>query len=195
MLSTLVLCGCTIWGANAEVVGARDRIQRTAAWFEESLDERTAWFRGSWGPSGLACTCATKLPEGRVLGDVAKRMQDHLAHARADQMDLNQSGLDGDPNAAVAGAFAAMAWPSGSMDSKNTMRGQAPSESLGDAGNFVYYAVGSGYLPTSMLDAGAGAYALYAFSRGQKSWASLTGRMFSDSSAASVRDEALKGCS
>jgi len=74
------------------------------------------------------------------------------------------------------------------MDFKITMRGQADAKLLGQAGNFVFFAVGAGYIPTFEMDAGA---AWYARNKPDTEKVSPYGM---DLSAASVRDEALKGC-
>jgi hypothetical protein len=94
----------------------------------------------------------------------------------------------------ITGEFAAIAWPNGPIDFKNKMTGNRAT--LGLAGNYAYYAIGSGILPDTELDAGAGAYGLYSAVRGQKSLSSLTGPLFSDASAAAVRAAALSanGC-
>jgi RHS repeat-associated protein len=53
------------------------------------------------------------------------------------------------------------------------------------------------YIPNGLLDLGAGAYAVTAAAFGPKPFSSLTGPMFSDASAAAVRNSALSsnGCS
>jgi len=140
-------------------------------------------------PTGLACSCQSKLPDGRTIADVVKGLRSQLQQSITAQINVN-----GNPAAAMTGTFAAMAWPNGPMDFKNTMRGKASPSFLGEAGNFVYYAVGTGYFPASVLDSGAGAYALFSAARGQKPFSSLVGPMYSDASAASVRSDGLKGC-
>ncbi|MCE3589917.1 hypothetical protein LXJ59_25330, partial [Escherichia coli] len=92
--------------------------------------------------------------------------------------------------------MASIAWPNGPIDFKNNFRGQAEAGMLGRAGNFAYYAIGTGIISNAILDAGAGAYAISSPLRGHKSWSTLTGPMFSDQSAASTRDAALAsgGC-
>jgi hypothetical protein len=55
----------------------------------------------------------------------------------------------------------------GLVDFKTTFAGQASREMLGDAGNFAYYAIGQGYIPTMVLDVAAGGYGLYGVSVGQ----------------------------
>lgn len=107
-----------------------------------------------------------------------------------------QMQTEGGPLPAATGAMAAIAWPNGPIDFKNNFHGQGDAGTLGRAGNFAYYAIGTGLIPNGMLDAGAGAYAITSALRGHKSWSTLTGPMFSDQSAASVRDAALAsgGC-
>lgn len=94
------------------------------------------------------------------------------------------------------GAFFSIAISNGPIDFKNNFRGQANGAMLGQAGNFTYYAIGTGIFPNWELDAGAGAYGLYSAALGRKPFSSLTGPMFSDASAASVRNAALasNGC-
>lgn len=93
-------------------------------------------------------------------------------------------------------AFFTVAGSNGPIDFKNNFRGQANAAMLGQAGNFAYYAIGAGIYPTWELDAGAGAYGLYSAALGRKPFSSLTGPVFSDASAASVRNAALasNGC-
>jgi len=79
----------------------------------------------------------------------------------------------------------------GLIDFKNNFKGKANAGMLGQAGNFAYYAIGSGFLPSRELDTGAGLYGLYSAIFGNKHFSDLTGPMFSDTSAASVRDAAL----
>ena len=85
----------------------------------------------------------------------------------------------------LTGAFGYFVRPGGPTDFKNIFKGQAQAPFLGYAGNFAYYAIGSGYLPNSELDAGAGAYASTLAALGSKQFSQLTGPFFSDASAAS----------
>ncbi len=50
------------------------------------------------------------------------------------------------------GSFGYFVRPGGPTDFKNLFRGQANAAFLGQAGNFAYYAIGSGYLPNLELD-------------------------------------------
>jgi hypothetical protein len=100
--------------------------------------------------------------------------------------------MEGD-EAALTGGFLAVVQP---IEFKNIFRGQADAKMLGQAGNFAYYAIGSGFLSNTELDFGAAAYAFYSALIGQKPFSSLTGPMFSDSSAAEMRNPGLSanGC-
>lgn len=130
------------------------------------------------------------LPNGQTVGSY---VQDYRAQL---QNISNASGVDDQQVGATTGAFQSIAGSNGPIDFKNTFRGQANAAMLGQAGNFAYYAIGSGILPNFELDAGAGAYAIYSAVLGRKPFSSLTGPMFSDASAASVRNQGLaaKGC-
>lgn len=94
------------------------------------------------------------------------------------------------------GSFIAIVGKNGPIDFKNQFPGQANATTLGQAGNFAFYAVGGGYLPNAELDLFAGLYGLVTATLGTRPYSDLTGPMFSDSSAASVRDAALAaaGC-
>lgn len=103
---------------------------------------------------------------------------------------------DGGGGTGVVGAFVAAVQPHGVVDFKNNFAGQAPSNFLGDAGNFAYYAIGSGFLPDWVLDLGAGGYGVSSAVFGSRPFRDLTGRDLSDSSADRMRDPALasNGC-
>ena len=116
---------------------------------------------------------------------------------RADLQNAADNGTSEETFSTVTGTFLAIAGPHGPIDFKNGAAGQGGNGStLGLAGNFAYYAIGSGILPNWELDAGAGAYGVLSATFGPKSFSSLTGPMFSDASAASVRNAALasNGC-
>ena len=136
-------------------------------------------------------TCKTVLPNGQTVGDVVRAQQAQLQSV----FDSTLQTVSG-PLPAELGTFAAIAWPHGPIDFKNNFRGLASPTLLGKAGNFAYYSIGSGYVPTSIMDIGAGAYAVTSALRGQKPFSTLTGPMLSDQSAASVRTAALasNGC-
>jgi hypothetical protein len=136
-------------------------------------------------------TCKTVLPNGQTVGDVVRAQQAQLQSV----FDSTLQTVSG-PHPAELGTFAAIAWPHGPIDFKNNFRGLASPKLLGKAGNFAYYSIGSGYVPTSIMDIGAGAYAVTSALRGQKPFSTLTGPMLSDQSAASVRTAALasNGC-
>jgi len=134
--------------------------------------------------------CNTVLPNGRTVGSYVQQYRGQL------QSVSDAAGVDDQQVGATTGAFYPIAEGGGSIDFKNIFRGQANAALLGQAGNFAYYAIGSGILPAWELDAGAGAYALKAALQGKKSFSSLTGPFFSDASAASVRTQGLaaNGC-
>jgi hypothetical protein len=140
--------------------------------------------------------CNTMLPNGQTVGQVVNQQRAQLqAVANEAAANANQ-GTPSNPFLETTGAFYSIAQPNGPIDFKNNFSGQANGALLGQAGNFAYYAIGSGILPTAELDAGAGAYALFSATFGSKSFSSLTGPMFSDASAASVRNAGLAtpGC-
>lgn len=88
------------------------------------------------------------------------------------------------------GQYIAAVQPHGPMDFKNRFKGQDDLGTLSKAGNFAYYAIGSGILPDAMLDAGATGYHLYktVTDQNRKDQSSPFGP---DASAQSVRDQAL----
>ncbi len=135
-------------------------------------------------------TCSTVLPNGRTVGSYVQQYRSQL------QSISDASGVDDQQIGSTTGAFFSISQSNGPIDFKNIFRGQANAAMLGQAGNFAYYAIGSGILPNFELDAGAGAYAVYSAIRGRKPFSSLTGPWFSDASAASVRSQGLAagGC-
>ena len=141
--------------------------------------------------------CDTVLPNGETLGQVVQQERGIMQNAFDAALLANQKGSESDPLLQVAGTFFSIVRSNGPIDFKNNFRGQANANLLGQEGNFAFYAVGSGYLPNQLLDAGAGAYGLLTAIFGSRPFSDLTGPMFSDSSAASVRDLALasNGCS
>lgn len=143
-------------------------------------------------------TCDTALPNGQTVGDVVRAQQAQLQSVFDSALQA-----EGGPLFAELGAFLAIAQPHGPIDFKNSFSGKANDQLLGDAGNFAYYATGSGYIPDKILDFGAGSYGVVAataralkLSNQGPSYSDLTGPMFSDRSAASVRNTALNsnGC-
>jgi hypothetical protein len=62
----------------------------------------------------------------------------------------------------ITGAFYPIVKSNGPIDFKNNFRGLDNAATLGQAGNFAYYAIGSGILPNRELDGGAAFYALRA---------------------------------
>ena len=148
---------------------------------------------GGRGSNGSLVSCSTVLPNGKTVGDYVRQFRQDLQNSANNATSDTQGDSS---NAAATGSFFAIVKPNGPIDFKNTFKGQAPGNILGQAGNFAYYAIGSGLLPNIELDLGAGAYAVLAALKGHKQFSELTGRFFSDSSAALVRAPALaaNGC-
>ena len=146
-------------------------------------------------PKSPKVNCNTKLPNGKSVGDYVRQYRAQVQGSFDSALDAMQYGSEGDPLSAASGTFAGIARDYGPIDFKNAFGG-GNRAALGLAGNFAYYAIGSGILPNAELDAGAGAYGIVSALRRQKSFSSLTGHMFSDASANSVRDAALaaNGC-
>jgi hypothetical protein len=136
------------------------------------------------------------LPNGQTLGQVIRQERAQLQEIVNIQLEMAQYGVEPSLLSTLTGAFGAIARPNGPIDFKNNFRTQGNGTTLGLAGNFAYYAIGSGFLPNFELDAGAGAYGIGSALFGNKPFSSLTGPMYSDTSAASVRDPALaaNGC-
>jgi RHS repeat-associated protein len=139
--------------------------------------------------------CNFVLPNGQTLGQVVNQYQAQLQSIVDQQAGLTAGGGDVNPFS-VTVAFSAIAAPYGPIDFKNTFKGQANPSTLGHAGNFAYYAIGSGFLPTFELDAGAGGYGLATATLGRRRFSDLRGPMFSDVSAARERSAGLAagGC-
>ena len=139
-------------------------------------------------------SCSTVLPNGQTVGQVVNQYRNQLQSIANEALN-NPNNQN--PLGEITGAFYAIAQPHGPIDFKNGVAGQGGNgATLGQAGNFAYYAIGSGILPNWELDAGAGVYGVLSAAFGSKSFSSLTGPMFSDASAASVRNAALasNGC-
>lgn len=137
--------------------------------------------------------CNTVLPDGRTVGQV---VQQYRAQLQAVANNAMQDPMGSASPGELSGAMYSIAKSGGPIDFKRTFRGQANATMLGQAGNFAYFAIGSGILPTMELDAMAGGYAIYSFVFGSKKFSDLTPRFGMDKSAASVRDAALaaNGC-
>jgi RHS repeat-associated protein len=150
---------------------------------------------GSSSGPGNGNPCDALLPNGQTVGDVIRLERSNLLTEQQLAQDAAMRS-DGGGTGFVTGYFLGIASPNGPIDFKSNFAGQANSSFLGQAGNFAYYSIGSGILPDVELDAGAGAYAVTSALSGQKSFSKLTGPMFSDSSAASVRAAGLasRGC-
>lgn len=142
-------------------------------------------------PSGLCgekapqpVSCDTVLPNGQTVGDVVRQERSVLQNAFDQSLQAAQAGGDNGSLFAETGALLSIARPNGPIDFKNNFRGQADPALLGEAGNFAFYAIGSGYLPTLELNVGASIYAIFAH-----------GSILSPSAKA-VRDSALaaNGC-
>ena len=106
--------------------------------------------------------CDALLPNGQTVGDVVRQERAVLQNVFDTSIRASQGGAESDPLSAMTGVFIRIAWPNGPIDFKNIFKGKGDATLLGQAGNFAYYAVGSGYLPTLELDAGAAAYAILA---------------------------------
>lgn len=131
------------------------------------------------------------LPDGQRLGTMIQQQRSALQNSMT-QLQNDPQSPDGGMGYA-AGQYAAMAWPNGPLDFKNRFKGQGDPTQLGRAGNFAYYAIGSGILPDAMLDAGATGYNLYknakaAMGNGVTDGSNPFGP---DASAQSVRSQAL----
>jgi RHS repeat-associated protein len=107
-------------------------------------------------------SCSSVLPNGQTVGQVVQKY-------RAELQDIANEALQNpenpNPLGEITGAFLATAQPYGPIDFKNNFSGMANAAFLGQAGNFAYYAIGSGILPTWELDAGAGVYAVLSATR------------------------------
>jgi len=154
-------------------------------------------------PSGLCgqmgqqqITCDTVLPDGRTIGDVVRQQRAVLQGIVDSTIRADQFGADSDPVSALSGQLLSIAWPNGPIDFKNNFKGEGDAKFLGQAGNFAFYAIGSGYLPNWELDAGASAYSVLSATFGRKPFSSLTRPGLIDASAAAVRGAALaaNGC-
>jgi hypothetical protein len=127
------------------------------------------------------------LPDGSRLGTVIQQQRSALQNGMAQAQGDPQTTDGGLGNA--FGQYIAAVQPHGPLDFKNRFKGQDDPTVLSNAGNFAYYALGSGIFPDAVLDAGATGYNLYKAVTGQKRDASsLFGP---DTSAQSVRDQAL----
>lgn len=133
------------------------------------------------------------LPNGRTLGQYINQGRAQLQAEVDNQNELAAAGGDVNPFG-VESASLQIALPHGPIDFKNGAAGQGGNQALlGQAGNFAYYAIGSGYISPTVLDIGASAYSIYA----RKPFSSLgQGPLLIDASAASVRTPALAtpGC-
>jgi hypothetical protein len=127
------------------------------------------------------------LPNGQKLKEVIQQRRTGLQNA-IDRAQSVPDSMDGGLGYA-AGHYLAMARPHGPIDFKNTFKGRGDPDQLGKAGNFAYYAIGSGVLPDTVLDAGASAYNLYKSMIDSKNRHDISPNP--DSSAMTVRDSAL----
>ncbi len=141
-------------------------------------------------------TCSTRLPNGKTVGDYVRQARAELQSSYDSSIAAMQYGSEGDPLSAALGTFFGIVMPGGQIDFKNNFAGKAPRELLGNAGNFAYYAIGAGYIPTTALDLGAGGYGLYGVAKGTFPSTFLTGRFYSDDSARRQREPGLAagGC-
>jgi hypothetical protein len=127
------------------------------------------------------------LPDGQKLGDVVQQHRTDLQHT-VERLQSDPNSLDGGLGY-VVGHYLGMARPHGEIDFKNKFKGQGDPDDLAKAGNFAYYAIGSGILPDSVLDAGASVYNLYKHLTLQSK--DHTGALEPDASAKKVRDAAI----
>jgi hypothetical protein len=136
-------------------------------------------------------SCNTVLPNGKTVGDVVRG---EIAALRS--VASLGTGIDSLPRLELYADFFSIASSGGPIDFKVQFRGQANAALLGQEGNFAYYAIGSTFFPTTILDAGAGAYGISTAMFGSRHFRNLTGPWFSDTSAASVRSAGLasNGC-
>jgi RHS repeat-associated protein len=151
-------------------------------------------------PSNINCN--TKLPNGQTVGSYVRAgraaLASSLLNGSAVDAGLAAGGVSSNFGAAYGGlsGMLSIAKGGGPIDFKTTFAGQASRQTLGDAGNFAYYAIGSGLLSNTVLDLGAGAYGLYGAAVGRFPTSFLTGRFFSDDSARQMRGPGLaaQGC-
>lgn len=144
-------------------------------------------------PPQTQVNCGTVLPNGQTIGDVVRQQRASLLTT---ELVAEASLYPATVAPAVLGQFISIVRPGGPIDFKSEFRGQANAALLGQEGNFTYYAIGTGILSPFALDAGAGAYGLLTAIFGSRHFSDLKGPMFSDASAASVRNPGLasNGC-
>jgi hypothetical protein len=135
------------------------------------------------------------LSNHQTVGSYVRQGRAQLEAAAAADNDIADALVAGESSPTV-GAFYNIAKPGGMIDFRGNFVGQADKHFLADAGNFAYYAIGSGGLPDTVLDIIGGGYSVLSVLRGRKSFSDLVGRWLSDASANSVRDAALAagGC-
>ncbi len=97
--------------------------------------------------AGNSVNCQTLLPNGQTVGDVVRQQRAALRNAM-----IPGTNIDNLPTINLLSTFASIARPGGPIDFKNNFKGQANPNVLASAGNFAYYAIGSGNLSTSALD-------------------------------------------
>jgi len=150
-----------------------------------------------FAPSNINCN--TKLPNGQTVGDVVRQQRAVLQSAFNQAAAQAQTGSPSNPLGYELGAFTAIIGPNGPIDFKKGQSGTTFVQ-MGLAGNFAYYAIGSGYFSPNTLDAGAAFYALTAaafFPHSTVHFSDLTGHYFSDSAANMMKGPGLaaNGCS
>jgi len=99
--------------------------------------------------------CDSVLPNGQNLGDTIQQFRGGMALVSAPQS-------AGSESSGTIPLLYEIAKPGGPIDFKNIYSGQADPTFLGQAGNFAYYAIGSGFLPNWELDLAAMPYAIWA---------------------------------
>ena len=124
--------------------------------------------------------CGAALPNGQTVGDVVRQQRAALLAAQQQQLQAQQQSPDGGGAGYTSGNFAGIVGPNGPTDFKNNFRGQAPGPFLGQAGNFAYWSIGSGILPNTELDIGAGGYGLFSSIFGNRPFSDLHPPFFMD---------------
>jgi hypothetical protein len=98
--------------------------------------------------------CNTVLPNGKTVGQYINQGRAQLQAVIDNQNALAAAGGDVNPFALLT-TLASIAAPYGQIDFKNGAAGTSVlATNLGLAGNFAYYAIGSGYFSPTTLDIG-----------------------------------------
>jgi hypothetical protein len=118
-------------------------------------------YAGLAGSAAVNIGCGTMLPNGQTVGDVIRQQRALLKSVVDNALTTSASGNPSNPLGEIMGAFYPIAEGNDPIDFKNNFP-TADRNTMGLSGNFAYCAIGGGILPTSILNAGAGAYALKA---------------------------------